>query len=703
MNRPAQPNLTRRSFLAATGGVGALALGLPPSALAAGATPDAQTAALDVLTGDYPRAWYFRQTEDSQLFDSYEDWKAHFQHLNGVQGKAFLEERDFDDVRTREFFTRFKQEHPEKIVLLHFNGKCRRPSFNGEAFFPGHWLYYAGTTVTAPADASADTLQVADTSVVRMERPPVLPEMPDDLVIVPPGADGLNWAGAEFARLTAIEGPSLTVQRGQFGSTPIDVPEGSYLAAVVRQRPPALPPPQALWLYNFSSIGLRDAEGRRCIDVLADELAGYFGPGGVLEAYDGLEFDVMYFLPDGRPQGRRFAIDQEFIDVDNDGVPDAQADLAPGYVDGTNVYGIGMTEFCQKLRQGMPDKLIMADQIDPLIQQRSFGYLSGMEAEGFPTLRDPGFADWSGGLNRFEFWKRRGTRPSLNYQVFKYQRDENKPGVDPDAFKRLRLALAAAQFTDSAFALGGGWAPPPIDWNGVDVQVFDELWLGDEQRINWLGQPVGEAVHLATSAPNLLAGRLRRLLGRPLELGASAGVSADTGAPLHFVDLGQVEVGGPDLFVVLALQGAPLVGYPDSIARRLAVRVYTGGSTEASGEFYSWLDDSPATSTFAFRGLTPGAFRLELEVEGSEQVTINRLTAHAYPDAMYRLFEHGLVLGNPSEQPFTFNLDEIAPRQSYRRFRGVESQDPVTNNGEPAGAEVTIAPLDGLFLVTADG
>lgn len=721
--------MSRRRLLATGVGTMAAALATEPAG-AAKREPVEAADGLAVIGGDYPKAWFFRQTENTGGYSTFDAWEARFRHLNGIEGKAFLEERDFDDVRTREFFTRFKQRHPEQLVLLHFNGRGRRPDFNPDPYFPGHWLYYAGTRATARVGPNANRIPVRRTAVFRMERPPLLPGMPDDLVIVPPGAGGRpDWAGAEHARLVDIdtENDVIIVRRGQFGTAPIDIPPGSYLAAHVRQRPPAMQPPNALWAYNLSAAGPRNPDGRRCVDVLAAELSGYFRAGAELAAYDGLELDVLFFIPDGRPGGVRFAMQEHLIDIDNDGVPDQVADVGPGFLGGRNVYGLGVTQLCRQLRLQLPGKLLMADGMMPAVHQRSFAPLNGIESEGFPDLRDPDFRDWSGGLNRFEFWKARGTKPAVNYQVFKYVRRENRPGSDPLAYRRLRLALAAAQFTDSSFAIGDRWAPPPVVWEdgGVEVEIFDELWLGTEQRAAWLGQPSGPAVHLGNRATDLLDGAgvswPRRFTRRWRRDGATAvrhddgplapfvevgldnvaptGTAPDTGRSVHALNLTRVDVDGTDLYVELQLFGAVIGDYPSQISRRLtmhAVRDDGGGEVR---EISSWFDDRAGTSTFAFRGIGPGRVGIRLEVEGQEPISLARLTAHDHPDVMYREFEHGLVLANPSRRSYTFRLDEIAPGQRFRRLPGSANQDPETNNGERVGTTATVRPIDALFLV----
>ena len=63
-----------------------------------------------------------------------------------------------------------------------------------------------------------------------------------------------------------------------------------------------------------------------------------------------------------------------------------------------------------------------------------------------------------------------------------------------------RLSLAGAVFTDSAICVS---TRPPAD-PGFLAGIFDELRMDSENRLAWLGRPLGEAKHLAEREPNLL-------------------------------------------------------------------------------------------------------------------------------------------------------------------------------------------------------
>lgn len=115
--------------------------------------------------------------------------------------------------------------------------------------------------------------------------------------------------------------------------------------------------------------------------------------------------------------------------------------------------------------------------------------------------------------------------------------------------------------------------------------------------------------------------------------------------------------------------------------------------------FMTWVNDRPFTSTFYFSGVRSGTVDLLFQLEEPGELRIRSIRVHAFPDVIYREFEHGLVLGNPSPQAFPFDLDSLLPGRKYRRLRGSPEQDPATNNGSPVEGTVTLGPKDGLFLV----
>lgn len=707
--------LSRGEFLAAGAGAGLSVLALGPRGLALDGA-GAQVPGLEIFEQGYPRAFFFRQVEDDARAGrlSFEQWEKKYLPLNGIMGKALNEARDYNDHNNLSFFLRYKANNPTKAVFIHYHGTGRRVRDGATDFFAGHWLYYRGTKLTKPVgeERSASVLSVADTSAFRLER---IRDIGDDIVIARVGDGGrTDWSNAEHVRLKAInkEAKTITVERGAYGTRPLSFPAGSYLAAHVatpQNDAVALGQDALLWSYNFSSVCPRDAGGRDCGEALADYLAGKFGPGGELSSLDGIVFDVLSSVV-------RFASPISQVDVDADGRADG------GVIGGTNVVGPGTVSFLGALRDRLPDKIIMADGHIPTASQRGFRVLNGIESEGFPGRTDLDLDRISSGENIFRFWKENSTFPSLNYVNFKY-RDAGRyrntfrePNLSEDkTYRKARLALASAQFTDAAFTYYSPiWSPPEKLWRegGVMVHVLDELWQGLDQRPNWLGMPLGPAVLPAAGARDLLEGRgetwpqefVGRFGGRGVEFEQdpasgmiirSAG--SDPDRTLAFA-LPGLRVPSRDLFVSLRLRSDDaLRGYSPAVGRRVNVAAAPAGRQGASE--FTWANDEAFTAEFHFRDVGPGEVNLRFWVEGEGQLFFEKLTARPGSGAGYREFENGVVFSNPSNHPYTFDLGRLLPGVALRRLPGSSSQDPRTNNGQSLGEKLTLGARDALFVM----
>jgi hypothetical protein len=620
------------------------------SALAADRNP----AALDALSGGYPRAFFFRRSEGfaANPRTVYEQWDKTFSRLMGIMGKVLDEEIAGRSQRNIEFFTKFKQRHPNQLVMLHYNGNARDPRDQKGRFFAGHWLYYNGAKMLedVKAEPGETVLKVSDASlfVTGMGR---YKKANEDVGLCELDASGKpDWTRSEQVQLVAADAKAGTirVRRGQFGTSPRAFPAGrAYAAAHVTEGPWGANS-NLLWDYNHSTACPRDAAGRTCDDVLIDDLGRHFD--GDLAAFDGLEFDVLkYSLPARR--GKRG------VDTNSDGAADN------GVIGGVDRYAEGTLQFCRNLRARLGEKtLILADGWS-LANQRAFGVLNGIEAEGWPSLRDYQVEDWSGGLNRQGHWAANSRQPAFNYINHKYNIDGEIVGsTSPKVGYNIhRLVFAGAVFTDSAIC----YSLDPPAAPGEMYGVWDELRMGVENRLGWLGKPVAPAVHLAAAAPDVLRGLGFERQGDDYAL---AGLPIDGDA---FLTVAMKTAGAPRLF-----------------------RLRLGEATADAS--YGWVNDRDYTFTFYIPGLRRRTVRLA--IEGAQPLAIAKTTAHAAPDGVYRVFENGIVLANPGPLPYVFDLTKLAPGKRYRRLKGSAEQDPKTNSGEPVAGRVTIAPKDALFL-----
>ena len=447
---------------------------------------------LPLLSDTYPRAFYFRQSEGlaAQSKLTYQDWLGNFDALDGIMGKCLDEEIPNRSRRNIEFFTRYKQDFPNKAALLHFNGNSRDPRYQADRYFAGHWLYLNGCRLTEdlPAESGVSTVKVENPALFKknMGR---FGDKNEDLGLCRLDEQGRpDWSRSEQVQLMGINRAkkTITIQRGAFGSAPLAFPKGgSYVAAHVTEGPWGRKS-NLLWSYNFATISPRDAAGKACADILIKDLTRWFGEDGPLSAFDGIEFDVLNYHPHSGGPGRD-------ADVDADGVADA------GMVGGVNVYGLGVHKFLKRLRAVLgSDRLITADG-HSLNNQRSTSLLNGIESEGWPALNDPSLADWSGGLNRHAFWRDRARKPTFNYINHKFL-ERGKSIKVP--FSTTRLVLAAAHFTDSAFT----YAQLPPREKDIRIGIWDELRCGKAAQPHWLGKALGPVRHLGFDTPDLLAG-----------------------------------------------------------------------------------------------------------------------------------------------------------------------------------------------------
>jgi len=653
---------------------------------------------LTILWNEYPRAYFFRQAEGwaANPAITYDRWEKTFERLMGIEGKVLDEEVPGRQKRNIEFFTTFKRRHPDQLVVLHFNGNARDPRWEAGDFFAGHWLYYNGATILSdvPAEEGQSEIRVSDPRLffVNVGR---YRNKNDDIGLCELTPDGRpEWSRSEQVQLIGVDVKkrTITVRRGCYGTKPRAFEAGrAYAAAHVHEGPWGRRS-NLMWFYNYSTRCPRDARGRRCADVLVEDLARRFQKGGQLEAFDGLEFDVLHHS--ARRRGRRGP------DCDADGRRD------DGGFDGINTYGVGVVEFCRALRKRLgPAKLILADGM-ALDNQRAFGILNGIESEGWPFLRDPEVNDWSGGLNRHFFWRQNAQPPVFNYVNHKFIEPGEGPGVvrrPKVGFNIHRLVFAAAVFTDSAICYS--YAPPRRP--GELLSIWDELVAGAEGRLGWLGRPLGPPERLAARQPDLLEGvgnpPTRDLLSRIFVHGGALALHGKAirlegkdRQPVR-ATIEAIPCRGPDLFVTLTACAAPMRGYPREVARMAWLGLEPSGRPPT--RFMTWLNEKDFTATFYFPNVRGKTVDLHLEVESGEPVWVVGLTAHAHPDAIYREFERGLVLANPSPRPYTFDLASLLPGKRYRRLRGSPLQDPQTNNGKPVGPKLTLGPKDALFLV----
>jgi hypothetical protein len=667
--------------------------------------PEGVPVNLEPLTMGYPQYFQFRRSESLALrrdFFRYEDWEDLFNRHPGIIGKVLEEEhpRRADDgsLRALKYFQNFARDYPEKLVLLHFNGRARDMNFGGDRYFPGHFLYYGGCLATE------DILATIEDTVIHVESARsfalnrgVLRERNDDVVLIRLNPDGsLNWNEVEYTSLISRDtsGNTITVRRAQYGTEPLSFEAGKvYLAAPVALGPygPVAEGHNLNWHYNFSSDCPRDPNGKTASDVFVEEMAEYFAPGGILQDFDGLQLDIHVAslqITDGRG-----------IDSTGDRMTDN------GFSGGENRFAAGVTALAQKLRAALGShRLIMADgERDDM--QRNYGIFNGIEFESFPRSIQFEPTTWSASVNRIKVWMSQTYGDPFCYINFKYRDESGHTQLPPNL---NRLYLSTGPLLDVPIAIFNYPSEP-----GNPLPQWDELKMGLQNRTGWLGMPTGDLVNLVLDTPDLLAGN-----GQELSPSFIASISPVGDASVSAVDHGDkpsIRIQANNHGRVIARLPSPVLSgdeltisariwvkdtdgvTPRQMGRLATLRILNSAS-EVIDEQKINLTKDPHNFIVSFGRLSEPPVRYELEVEGVGDVFLNNMSVYAGLNPLYRDFENGVILANPSDKAFEFDMDSLFPGQILYRLSGSANQDPFTNNGARIEGTVTIPAADALFL-----
>lgn len=649
-----------------------------------GQEPDFTKTAL--FSDGFPRAFFFR-TSEGLTHVGYENWDKTFNRLGGIMGKCLNEEIP-GRASNIPFFSRFKQDHPGQLVMLHYNGNGRDPRDDGKKFHASHWLYYEGTKLleNLTAQDGITTIRVEDPSIFKMNIGRYK-NRNEDIGMCRLTKDGKpDWNYAEQLELVDVDlkAKTIKVKRACFGTKPLVFKAGETLLSPHVTEGPWGKNNNLLWLYNHSTKCPKDANGKTCNAILSEEFGQKFSETGELKYFDGVEFDVLWNEISHPSFGRK-------VDADCDGQGDN------GIFNGVNEYSVGVFLFCEQLREEIgPDKLILADGMSSQFQ-RGIGYLNGIESEGWPLHRDPEVNDWSGGWNRHLFWNQNAFHPAFSYVNFKYLR--NLEVLPP--LRRQRLVWAATMLMDARITHSGYRIQKPAD--GVYTEIIDEFIAGTRNQKYWLGQPLEAPVRIALLQPDCLikqgvrsgAGLIEIINGPQLELSAdkrAVKISKTTKGNLRF-NVSGINCSGPDLVVSMKIKCEPRAGYPDDMPRLLTANIM--GQKQ---KLMSYVNGDWFHATFYFRDIESNSLDLQFEMESNEALWIKEMTVHAFPDVVYRRFENGIVIANPAHHEFELDLKRIANGVQYYHLQG--TQDKKVNNGKKANDIIVLREREGLFLET---
>jgi hypothetical protein len=636
---------------------------------------------LDIFNAGYPRCFIFwtntyPMSTNSSISATQLD--ATFMMLNGVCSPSTSWAK----------FNDFKKKHPEQFCYL-FTAGSTASEFISEYdpyirknFYDGHWVYFAGTKITADLIGETTIIPVQNTGAFFTG---------EDVALCKLDENGKpDWNYVEHVKCNSINSANstITVTRGMYGSTKKVFTGNSAWAAAHAQFDWGSGTGGKSWTINHSTTCPKNAQGKTIDDLLIEQFSALFLPGGTLENYDGLEFDLSYNLPSA------VVVNDRGFDTNGDGIADN------GIFNGKNEFGIGLNNFHERLRTALGDSILILGDGNQEKHQRSYGILNGFESEWWPKYGDGALRHWSNGINYTNFWKQNSRKPSLNYFNHKIGGENREDGL-AIPYNLHRLVFAAAQFTDAVLTTHR--TALPVQEPGNIYTIWDEFVKGKEKEKNWLGMPQAPAVRLALNKPDLLngigkfitSGFLNKFTGTGASFAIDKGaikVTSTDGKPLKFT-INAIPCSGIDLFLSFKMKGEMMAGYPVNYARYVLLNPTSG---DIDPEFY--VNQEWFNNCVSLRKVSGSSVNLVFEIDGSEPVWISDFTVHAHPDAIYRNFENGVVIANPSDHNYEFNLTEIRPGTELSRIMGSSLQDPMTNNGAIVGEKVTLGNRDALFL-----
>ena len=318
--------------------------GGPPFPVSTSEVPAGSAGVPYVEAAGFPRPVLFRSGIETAAVRGVpaEEMVALAKPYDMVIAKA-LDEEVVDRSKVAPYLRAIKQASPEKIVLDHFLLMGRNPKSTYPPVWPGHWLLLNGTTLAGDlGDGDGDTtLVLAERSIVVAG---------EDIQVMALDAAGRpDYARVEQMRVVAVTGDRATVERATDGGARQRFEaRRTRVAAHASVTYNATTGP--IWKYNFCRESPRDPLGRRLIEALAQPLAEYLKPGGILGGLDGYQFDVAAFSTNGQREGQRR------LDCDNDGAPDS------GYVKGVSSYGLGVVEFQSVLRGLVGERVLLISE-----------------------------------------------------------------------------------------------------------------------------------------------------------------------------------------------------------------------------------------------------------------------------------------------------------------------------------------------------
>ena len=580
----------------------------------------AQANNLDVFSDKPLKQLYFRYAEGSLKNAEPEKWVKRWGRFDGVVIKALNEEITGFDSKTTETLRLFKQTYPNKLLLLHFNGRASLPDFANHYAQSKDYLYFVGTTARSKilSSEAQSTVKVDSVSAFSI-RKGLRNNANEDVVIVAKNDDGsLNWEKTEHAKLVSIskEG-SITLERDILKTGKLELEaDKAYIAQHVAKGPFSTAT-QRLWEYNWFQF---ENSNR----LLPTSLPHYLNKQlqSQLKFFDGIQFDVL--TEAHRTDNIGYPMK---IDADADGKPDR---FSPSQYD--EAHRNGIYSFLANLRSKLGEtRLILAD--GSYANQRATWLLNGIESESWPDNSDAELTQWSSGLNRHNYWRTFAEAPQLNYIKVADYHVPKKGKVEPTDNTR-RLVVAAGGLTDSAIV-------PAFRPKGLAFHKWPEF-----RKLKNIGRPIGELVTLTTQSlrpVTLVKVAQKNIKFSPQSL---------NNLTLPYAPSSCLTLPSPVSSVVVKLTA--------SLAKQRGKRPHVISIGTQKDQQHTFVGNEDFTSWFNFENVGSSPLCLTVQ-DGNDTLTVKELFYAPGDKVEARAFEKAVLFANNNNNEITLTEDQLKP------------------------------------------
>lgn len=671
---------------------------------------------LEIFKYEHPRVISFRNDHIGQR--SYESFYTTVVQAQGAAPKNLAEER-IQSQQNLPKMQRFAAENPEKLILNHFNFKSAMIEWVPEMydfFSPAHWIYYPGTFLSDDLTAHDSIAHVEATSTFKAPNRDGTAIGNDMIILLPVDSlENKQWHLAEFAAIREINDNTLTLKRSLLRTESRDHMKGTYVAVLHTHQKDTegYQGKNTDVFYNWSSNCPTDSLGRNCGDAFVEFYANYLKEGGIFERFHGLMSDVLI----GNNEDSPLPANQYYTrrrDYNVDGKADNGFDER-----GYNMVSYGQYEFARKFRKMLGPNRIWTADANNADWPRIVPFLSGMESEGFDHYADAFLKGWSRGVNLFNYYNHHISQPwKFNIAIPKindYEQDFPENEATQHQLKRLARAVTTIMELNNC---ANGVR------TGIDFPVFyiaDDYVMGVEAKAQWLGAPVGDIIRPAQDSADLLGGIGQEMtssftgywwsnnanISKEEEALCIEGKSEGLGLTQERMSIFYpMSIPDGDLFIRFKVKADSLPAFTADFPRFFFVTLNGLKSTEWTWKTLEGMADSHGYEemSFYYRHAGPSNVNITIEFEGYAKVWIKDFTVHNAQDVMIREFENGVVMVNPSADPFLFNLDELFPGESFRFIEGNEYEDFIgINSGNPVQGPVLLNHHRGTFLRKVTG